>query len=64
MTDTINEYDKMLLATLKEGSKYLNIGDSPVTAIESAFKLCDLGLVRMVDSDLYITEKGLEELNK
>lgn len=58
----INEYDKTLLETLKEGSKYLHMGSSPVLAIESAFKMCGLGLTIMADNDIHITQKGLEEL--
>ena len=60
----LSEYDLSLLRTLKEKEKFLHMGSSPVSAISSAFKMCELEFISMNEGWLNITIKGLEKLKE
>lgn len=56
--------DKMLLDSLRDGPKYLDMGYSPVEAIERCFALIDAGKVYLRDDWVYLTPQPSESATK
>lgn len=54
------QIDSMLLDSLKDGPKYLNMGYSPVEAIERCFALMDAGKIYMQDGWVYPVPRAAE----
>jgi hypothetical protein len=54
------QIDKMLLDSLRDGPKYLDMGHSPVEAIERCFALIDAGKVYMQSGWVYLKPQAPE----
>lgn len=56
------EIDDVLLDSLKDGPKYLDMGHSPVEAIERCFELIKQGRVYMQSGWVYLNEPAPTEI--
>lgn len=70
MADTqLSEVELMLLKSLKDGSKIVHLGQSPVAAIAAAWKFEAMGLVTTIASgnscwEIALTTKGFQEVSQ
>jgi len=67
MTEILSQYELDLLKSLKEGPKVVHLGRSPVSAIDTAFRLESLKFIITLQSEhswwkVGITEAGLKRL--
>jgi hypothetical protein len=62
-TEVINPDYLPLLQSIKEKPKYLDMGRTPVQAIELAWQWQDLGFIANNDGYLSITKRGLDYLS-
>lgn len=56
--DSLDALDVALLASLVDGPKHLDMGRSPVSAIQRVFEYARDGLVTIVGNTVTITDKG------
>lgn len=57
----MDDYDRSLLESLREGPKVLHMGSSPVSAIDRGFRLINDGYLHMDhDGWVSLTQKGRE----
>lgn len=59
----MDEYKLSLLKSVSKGAKYLDMGKSPVSSIQSCFEMVDAGLLWLdADGWVHITQQGRIEL--
>lgn len=58
----VDEKELPLLSSLLEGPKYLDMGRTPIAAIEIAWRWADAGLVIISNDRVHLTEAGRELL--
>jgi hypothetical protein len=60
----VDEKELPLLSSLLEGPKYLDMGRTPIPAIELAWRWADAGLVTISNDRVQLTEAGREILGR